>query len=80
VLNRAEALFLGCGEPAKDLGKSEFDFLSKDQATGCQASSKAVLDPGQPALNVEASVVDHEGTASTISLTRVPLKDNSARL
>ena len=51
--NRAHATKLGFSDPAEEVGKSDFDFFSEEQARVKYEQEQEIIRTGQPLLNLE---------------------------
>jgi PAS domain S-box-containing protein len=87
VANRAVVRLMGLSAAEELLGKSDFDFQSKQMAEGYYADEQAVMDSGEALLNRQETVVNRrEGAVDvgyrTIDLltTKVPFRDAEGRI
>ncbi|MEO8393113.1 MAG: PAS domain S-box protein, partial [Chloroflexota bacterium] len=81
VSNQANATLLGIETPAEALGKTDFDFFTRQEAEQFFADEQAILQTGQMLLN-QAEFVTHQTTGLPIWLetTKVPLRDSSGQV
>jgi two-component system sensor histidine kinase/response regulator len=80
VANLALAKHMGAASPEDLLGKSDFDFFSKDIATAFFSREQALLQSGQPLLDQEEGTADAEGNAKWVSTSKVPWRDKSGQV
>jgi PAS domain S-box-containing protein len=79
-MNKAHADRFGLGDPAQAVGKTDFDFFTKDHAQTAYNDEQEIIRSGQPIVNKEEKETwpdDHETWAST---TKVPLRDQNGRI
>jgi len=75
VANRAVAGLMGANNPDKLLGKTDFDFFSKELATAFFSDEQAILQSGRSVLNQEERTVDAHGISQWTSTSKVPWRD-----
>ncbi|HWY55925.1 MAG TPA: response regulator [Terriglobales bacterium] len=80
VANLHCALRLGLKTSEELLGKGDFDLYPQHLAARFYEDDQAVLRSGQPLLNHEEMGVDHEGNATHILSTKVPIRDKDGRV
>jgi two-component system sensor histidine kinase/response regulator len=62
------------------VGKDDFDFFPKELAEGYFEDEQRVMRTGEPLLNREETVVDHDGRRAHVLTTKVPLRDAQGRV
>lgn len=65
------------GSPQQVVGKTDFDFYSKEVADIFYNDELAIIQSGQPIINKEEIGFDEEGNELVISTTKVPIKDST---
>ncbi len=80
LVNRASAKFLGISSGTGILGKTPADLFAPDQADALSAADHAVLESGEPLLQVEQEVKDSQGNAHTLRINKVPLRDSQGAI
>jgi two-component system sensor histidine kinase/response regulator len=87
VANHAVVRLTGLSKPEELLGKRDFDFQSKEMASGYYADEQRVMDSGEALVNRQETVVNRQETAvgtedNVIDLltTKVPLRDDGDRI
>jgi|GEM_PF-1750655 len=64
--------------PVADLiGKTDFDFLSKDQADCYWAQEQDIMESGQAMINKEEHAIEITGREAWLLITKVPWRDSS---
>lgn len=79
VCNQALAGFFGLKSPEEIAGKWDFDFFPESTARWFLEEERALERSGQPRLNREAEVTDHQHKAHWISSTKVAMRDGQGR-
>ena len=75
-INQALARQFELNDPAKGVGKSDFDFLPKEQARLKFEQEQEIIRTGQPLLNVE----DPDGYGNWGLTTKLPLRDENGAI
>lgn len=79
--NVAHQRWLGAEDASEVLGKSVFDFFSKEIADHLHAIDCAIMESGEAQTNIEERLVDAEGAPIWVLTTKVPwLDDVGAKL
>jgi PAS domain S-box-containing protein len=73
--NAAVLRTLGVSDLADVVGKTDFDFFSRELAGPYYADEQAIVLSGRPLVNREELLVDHEGRRKWLLTTKVPLRD-----
>lgn len=71
MVNKAKAMHWGC-TPHDMVGKSDFDYLPKEQAQQAFEDDSQVLSTGKPIINKIERITDSEGNDHWFSVTKVP--------
>jgi diguanylate cyclase len=80
MANEAVAKDLGIPDPEQMIGQSDFDHHSPDIARRFIADDCAVMQSGQPKLDIEEFVVDVSGAQKWLSTSKVPLRDDRGEI
>ena len=80
VANLYCARRLGLETPADLLGKSDFDLYPQRLAAGFYKDDQAVIRSGEPLLNREEVGIDHQGNATCVLSTKVPIRGNHGQM
>jgi len=79
-VNLVTAKFFGAQSPEQVVGKTDFDFFSKDLATQFRAEEVALLESGLPCVNREIAVTDAAGNTRWVLTTKVPLHNGKGQV
>ena len=74
--NRSHALRMAVSDPAEEVGKSDFDFFSEEQARIRYEKEQEIIRTGQPTLNSEE--IDDQGRWTLA--TKMPLRDEHGNI
>jgi PAS domain S-box-containing protein len=74
--NRAHAIKLGFSDPAKEIGKSDFDFFPEEQARDKYEQEQEIIRSGRPILNLE----EPDGLGNWTLTTKMPLRDENGEV
>jgi len=80
VVNQAQVRLLGGMTPEDLLGKSDLDFFPHELAQKYYTDEQAILQSGQPLINMEEPTVDAAGNKKWITTTKVPLRDSNGQV
>jgi len=80
VANSYCALRLGLKTSEEMLGKGDFDLYPQHLAADLYEDDQNVIRSGQPLLNHEEIGVDHQGNATHVLSTKVPIRDKDGRV
>jgi phosphoserine phosphatase RsbU/P len=78
--SRAVAEFMGVASPAELIGKSDFDFWSKQTASEAAADEKRVMETGQPLIGKVERLVYPSGRVTWDYTTKLPLKNAAGEI
>lgn len=70
-VNKAQALRLGCTDPAETLGKTDSDYFPPDIAAEFYAEEQQIIETGQPLINRMEYDITAEGKPRWLSATKV---------
>jgi len=76
LVNSAAAKFLGVSSDTGILGKMPADLFVPDQADAISTADRAVLESGEPLLQIEQEVRDQQGNMRALRMNKVPLRDS----
>ena len=74
-VNNADARLFGLSDPAKLIGKTDFDFFTDEHAQQAFADELAILRTGQPMVGKEEKETWPDGRVTWVSTTKMPLRD-----
>jgi PAS domain S-box-containing protein len=74
--NRSHALRMGVSDPVEEIGKSDFDFFSEEQARIRYEKEQEIIRTGQPILDSEET--DDQGRWTLA--TKMPLRDEHGNI
>ena len=80
VANLHCALQLGFKNTDELVGKGDFDIYPPDLAATYYQDDQTIIASGQPLINREEMGVDHQGNATQILSTKVPIRDKDGRI
>jgi PAS domain S-box-containing protein len=78
--NKAHAKELGAGDPAKMLGKTDFDFFSEEHARKAFNDEQRIIRTGEPLINDIEKETWADRPVSWVSSTKMPLRDEQGRI
>jgi PAS domain S-box-containing protein len=74
-VNRALADWVGLGEPARVLGKTDFDLFAEEHAREAYADEQEIIRTGRPIVAKEEKETWPDGRVTWVSSTKMPLRD-----
>jgi two-component system, sensor histidine kinase and response regulator len=74
-INKALAKSFGLSDPARAVGKTDFDFFAGEHAEQAYADEQEIIGTGQPVLGKEEKETWPDGHATWASTTKMPLRD-----
>ncbi len=80
VANSHLARIVGVEKPEELLGKTDFDFFSRELASAFYEDEQSVIRSGQPLFNREEKGVDGKGNETRVLTTKVPLRDGKGQV
>ncbi|HTS19043.1 MAG TPA: PAS domain-containing protein, partial [Verrucomicrobiae bacterium] len=78
--SRAQAQRFGLNDPALAIGKTDFDFFSKEHAQEALADEQRVIQTGQPIIGVEELSPLADGAERWVSTSKLPLRDKEGTI
>ena len=79
-INRALANRFGLKNPAEAVGKSDFDFFTREHAQQAYQDERTVIDTGKPIEGKQEKETWPGGQDTWVSTTKVPIRDRSGRI
>jgi PAS domain S-box-containing protein len=79
LVNRAELKYMGCKTEAEAVGKSDRDIYPADIAAKFVADDQAIIQTGQPVLNLEEKVTNRAGESRWILSSKIPWHDANGK-
>ncbi|GEM_PF-1524359 len=79
-INRGEEMKLGLDSPEEAIGKTQADFLTPRQASLIAAEEERILKNGEAILANVEPIQFADGQTRWLSVTKIPLKDNSGAI
>ncbi len=80
LANQADLKILRRASEAEVLGKTDFDFYSREEATRFFADDQAVMQTGQPVVDREESFVGEDGRPRWLLTTKLPFRDHAGKI
>jgi len=80
LANRTDLENMGCSSEAEAIGKTDFDFFSKDVAELFCEDDKKILEEGQIIFNREEFFIDKSGKKSWLLTSKIPLRDDDGQI
>lgn len=78
--NLAHARELGVATPEDCIGKTDFDYFSREHAERAYADEQAIIRTGQPIINKTELITTRDGSQAWGSTTKLPWYDQNGRL
>jgi PAS domain S-box-containing protein len=78
--NMANTCLLGLDSPEQTLGKTDFEFFPRELAVQYLVTEQAVIQSGQPLVDVEEPLFDPAGNPRWQSTTQAPLRDAQGKV
>lgn len=79
-INRSLANRFGLKNPTEAIGKSDFDFFTREHAQQAYQDERTVIDTGKPIQAKQEKETWPGGLDTWVSTTKVPLRDRSGRI
>jgi two-component system cell cycle sensor histidine kinase/response regulator CckA len=80
LANRAIAEFMGVGDPAQLIGRTDRDFYPEAIAEKFAEDERRVIDEGRSIVNMEEAIRSASGRERWVFTTKVPLFDTTGRV
>jgi PAS domain S-box-containing protein len=74
-INKAKAQRLNM-TPEEVVGKTDYDFFTKEHAEKAMAEEKALIESGKPLMDIEERLVFNNGDVAWVSTSRIPFKND----
>jgi PAS domain S-box-containing protein len=78
--SRAQAQRFGLSDPALAIGKTDFDFFTKDHAQEAFEDEQRIIQTGQPVIGVEENSALADGAERWVSTSKMPLRDKEGAI
>jgi len=75
LANKADLANMGCVDESEALGKTDFEFFSKESSLIAYNDDKTVLENGKSVIDREEILIDKNGRKKWILTTKIPLID-----
>ena len=72
-INKAHAAAFGLSDPAEAVGKSDFDFFTKDHAQPAFEGEQEIIRTGKPIIGLVEKETRTDGSVAWVSTTKMPL-------
>ena len=80
-INRAHAeRWFGLSDPAQAIGKTDFDFFSKEHAQKAYMDEQDIIRTGRPLIDMEERETWPDRPDTWVSTTKMPLRDAEGRI
>jgi PAS domain S-box-containing protein len=79
-INKAQAERFGLSDPVQAIGKTDFDFFTKEHARPAYEDEQAIIRSGQPLVGKEEKETWPDGRTGWVSTTKMPLRDQEGRI
>jgi PAS domain S-box-containing protein len=79
-VNKQKAISIGLREPAEAIGKSDFDYFTKEDAQEAYKDEQKIIKTGKPLINKIEKRPDNKGVVNYYSATKVPIYDKLGRI
>ncbi len=79
-VSNAKAKRSGLQSPEQAVGKSDFDFFSKEHAQKARQDEQQILQSGKPLISQEEKLIWADGHETWSSSTKVPLHDRDGKV
>jgi PAS domain S-box-containing protein len=76
----AQAKRFGLSDPAQAIGKTDFDFFTKEHAQEAFIDEEQIIQTGQPLIGMEEHSPLADGTERWVSTSKLPLRDNEGNI
>jgi two-component system, sensor histidine kinase and response regulator len=80
LINKRDLQNLGCKTEEEAIGKTDFDFFSKEVASSFHSDDQNVIKSGKPILNREESFVDKGEDEQWLLTSKIPLRNNEGKI
>ncbi len=80
LANPTDLRNMGCTMESEVLGKTDFDFFPKEDASAFYSDDQIVIKTGNAVINREESFIDKNGNKNWLLTTKVPIKDTDGEI
>jgi diguanylate cyclase (GGDEF)-like protein/PAS domain S-box-containing protein len=80
LINRAQAIGFGIGDPSGAVGKRDFDFFAEEHAREAYDDEQRIVSCEAPFINKEEKETWPDGHATWVSTTKFPLRDQDGMI
>jgi PAS domain S-box-containing protein len=78
-INKAQAHFFGLNDPRQAMGKTDFDFFTKEHAQRAYDDEQEIIRTGQP-INLEEKETWPDHPDTWVSTTKLPMRDKEEKI
>jgi PAS domain S-box-containing protein len=78
--SRAQAKRFGLSDPDQAIGKTDFDFFTKEHAEEARADEQQIIQTGQALVNIEENSTLADGTDRWVTTSKMPLRDEQGNV
>ncbi len=78
--NRAHATRVGVGDPAEEIGKTDFDFFPQEQARSRYQQEQEIIRTGVPLMNIEEEIPLSDARTAWSLTTKMPLRNEHGEI
>ncbi|HUJ72287.1 MAG TPA: cache domain-containing protein, partial [Verrucomicrobiae bacterium] len=78
--SRAQAKRFGLSDPTEAIGKTDFDFFTKEHAEEAFKDEQQIMQTGQPMIGIEENSPLADGTDRWVSTSKLPLRDQHGEI
>jgi len=79
-ISKAQAKRFGLSDPAQAVGKTDFDFFTKDHAQPAFEDEQKIMRTGQPLVDLEEKETWPDSRTTWVSTTKMPLCDGQGQI
>ncbi|NLF52737.1 MAG: PAS domain S-box protein, partial [Leptolinea sp.] len=79
-INKAEASIFGLRDPAKAVGKTDFDFFTDEHAQAAYNDEQEIIQSGKPIYNFEEKETFPDGHIRWISTSKLPFRNSKGKI
>lgn len=79
-INKAHAISLGLKDASEAIGKTDYDFFSKEHAKKAFEDEQRIIKTGEPLVAVEEKLIRRDGSTGWVSTTKLPLRDDTGKV
>lgn len=78
--NSAQARLLGAASPDECVGKTDFDYFTREHAEKARADELEIIRTGRAIIGKEEHITMRDGSAAWVSTTKLPWRDASGKI